>query len=97
MQLGIYLLVLGSGCLILFALGLAKASKDDYECLRSELDIKFDQDLDYCLDLVKELNYREGDRRIDEFEEKWVSYIPKDKLIRAIGKLVEAQCIGLGV
>ena len=61
--------------------------KVEFKEFKDDMTKEFELDLAYTLDLITELTYPEAESKIDDFEEKWMNYVSKDKFNKAIGKL----------
>jgi hypothetical protein len=92
-----HILAVGSVMIVGMVMLMIYSGKDDYQQIKLELHQKFNEDFLYTQDLIRELTPRESDMKIDEFEDKWMNYVSKSELKAAIGKLIEAQYLGLGV
>jgi hypothetical protein len=86
-----HILALGSVLIVGLVLLMIYTGKDEYIEVKVDLHNAFSKDLDYTIDLMKDLSPSEQDRKIDEFENKWNYCINDRQLKTAIGKLIDAQ------
>jgi hypothetical protein len=96
-----HILALGSVLIVGLVMMMIYAGKEEYIEIKTDLHNCFSRDLDYTIELMKDLTPSECDRKIDEFENKWNYCINERQLKTAIGKLIDAQMrcsnhIGIG-
>ena len=90
-MLAIHLLAVGSVMIVGMVLMMIYTGKEEYIEIKTDLHNAFSKDLDYTMELMKDLTPSEQDRKIDEFEAKWNYCINDRQLKTAIGKLIDAQ------
>lgn len=86
-----HILAVGSVMILGMVLMMVYSGKDEYVEIKTDLHNAFSRDLDYTIDIMKDLTPKEQDRKIDEFENKWNYCIKDSQLKTAIGKLIDAQ------
>ena len=90
-MLALHLLAIGSVLIVGLVMSMIYSGREEYVEIKADLHNAFSKDLDYTIDLMKELTPGEQDRKIDEFESKWNYCINDRQLKTAIGKLIDAQ------
>lgn len=90
-MLAIHLIAIGSVVIVFLVLTMIATGHEEYTEVKTDLYNKFSEDLDYTIEIIKELTPKEQDRKIDEFENKWNYCINNKQLKTAIGKLIDAQ------
>jgi hypothetical protein len=87
----IHIIAIASVLVTGWALIIIYAGGEEYIELKTDLHNKFSSDLDYTIELMKDLTPNECEKKIDEFESKWGYCINDRQLKTAIGKLIDAQ------
>lgn len=90
-MLAIHLIAIGSVVILFLVLTMIATGHEEYTEVKTDLYNKFSEDLDYTIDLMKDLTPNEADRKIDEFENKWSYVIGSHQMKTAVGRLIDAQ------
>jgi hypothetical protein len=90
-MLAIHILAVGSVMIVGIVMMMIYTGRDEYVEIKTDLHNRFSNDLDYTIELMKDLTPSECERKIDEFESKWNYCISDRQLKTAIGKLIDAQ------
>lgn len=90
-MIAMHMIAVASVFIVFLVLTMIASGHEEYTEIQTDLYNKFSQDLDYTIDLMKDLTPTEADRKIDEFENKWSYVIGSHQMKTAIGRLIDAQ------